>query len=129
MDSNNDSWPDPGFPCEDGPHYDGFQSDGGNNIVIRHNVIRVPCGQTSAILMSTNTSPIGNVTVEDNLMAGGGYTLYCDAGANLFGTNKFTSNRFAKTYFPRSGYWGPTTGCEPYPTSGNVWDVDESPVN
>jgi hypothetical protein len=121
-DANNDAWPDAGFGCADGPHYDGFQSDGGSNITIRHNTIRIPCGQTSAILMSTNTSGIRDVSVENNLMAGGGYTLYCDAGPNLGGTNRFTGNRFANTYFPRAGYWGATTGCESYPFTGNVWD-------
>lgn len=61
-------------------HADGFQSDGGRNIVLRHNTIRNPNGQTSAILMSTNTSPIRNVVIDSNLMAGGGYTVYCGTG-------------------------------------------------
>ena len=34
-----------------------------------------------------------------------------------------SGNRFARTWFPRSGYWGPTTGCEDADVfSGNVWD-------
>ena len=58
-------------------HADGFQSDGGGNITLRHNTIRNPCSQTAAILMSTNTSPIDNVVIDNNLMSGGGYTVYC----------------------------------------------------
>lgn len=112
----------PVLPSSSDAHADGFQSDGGNNIVLRHNTIKNPNGQTAAILMSTNTSGIGNVTVDNNLMAGGGYTLYCDAGPNLSGTNKFTNNRFARTYFTKGGYWGPTAGCENYTFTGNVWD-------
>ena len=74
-DKDGDGWADAGFSCSDGPHYDGFQSDGGNNIKLIHNTIRVPCGQTSAILMSTNTSGIRDVTIQNNLMAGGGYKM------------------------------------------------------
>lgn len=105
----------------DGPHYDSLQSDGGRNIVIRHNTLRVPYGQTSAILMSTNTSPIRDVVIRDNLMAGGGYTVYCGTGAGgpVLGTFVFTGNRIARTYFARGGYWGPETMC---PASGWTWD-------
>ncbi len=121
-DRNGDAWPDAGFSCSDGPHYDGFQSDGGRNITLRHNVIRVPCGQTSAILMSTNTSGIRDVTIQDNLMAGGGYTLYCNAGPDV--PNEIvTGNRFARTYFPNGGRWGHKTGCQNADVfSGNIWD-------
>lgn len=107
---------------QDGPHYDGFQSDGGNGITISHNTIRVPYSQTSGILMSTNTSPIRNVTISNNLVAGGGYAIYCGTSTGpVLGTFTFTGNRFAKTYFPRSGYWGPMAYCEGR-GSGNVWD-------
>jgi hypothetical protein len=105
----------------DGPHYDGFQSDGGSNIVLNHNTIRVPYGQTSAILMSTNTSPIRDVWITNNLVAGGGYTIYCgtDSGGKVQGTLVYTGNRIARTYFPKGGYWGPSTKC---PAGGAVWD-------
>ena len=111
----------------DGPHYDGIQSDGGRNIVIRHNTIRVPYGQTSAILMSTNTSAIRDVVIQDNLVAGGGYTIYCgtDQGGRVQGMLTFAGNRVAKTYFPKGGYWGPTTSC---PAGGAVWDETGLPV-
>ena len=105
----------------DGPHYDGFQSDGGRNLVMRHNTIRVPYAQTSAILMSTNTSPITDVTIVDNLVAGGGYSIYCgtDTGGAVRGTLTFSGNVVAKTFFSSGGRWGPTTSC---PTSGWRWD-------
>lgn len=103
-------------------HIDGMQSDGGRNIVLRHNTIRVPYSQTSAILMSTNTSPIYDVTIVDNLMAGGGYTIYCgtDSGGPVRGTLTFSGNVIAKTYFPKGGYWGPVVGC---PSAGWRWDA------
>ena len=105
----------------DGPHYDGYQSDGGRNIVIRHNTIRVPYSQTAAILMSTNTSPIRDVSIVNNLVAGGGYSIYCgtSAGGPVLGTFTFSGNVVARTYFARGGYWGPTTEC---PAAGWRWD-------
>ena len=121
-DADDDGWPDTTAFCGGTEHFDGFQSDGGNDIRIRHNTIRVPCSQTSGILMSTNTSGIRNVTVSDNLLAGGGYALYCNAGPDV-PNETVSGNRFARTWFPRSGYWGPTTGCEDADVfSGNVWD-------
>ena len=107
---------------QDGPHYDGFQSDGGSSIVINHNTIKVPYSQTSAILMSTNTSRISNVSITNNLVAGGGYTIYCGTSTGpVQGTFVFTGNRFAKTFFPRGGFWGPVAYCDGR-GSGNVWD-------
>jgi hypothetical protein len=106
---------------QDGPHYDGYQSDGGRNIRINHNTIRVPYSQTSAILMSTNTSPIRDVTITNNLVAGGGYSIYCGTGQGgpVLGSFTFSGNVVARTYFPNGGFWGPETEC---PASGWRWD-------
>jgi hypothetical protein len=126
-DANRDGKPDGNSHCDGPQHFDGIQSDGGNNIVLRHNTILNPCGQTSAILLSSNTSPISNTRIESNLLTGGGYTLYC-AGSNDPSrvTNiTVTGNRFARTYWGNSGYWGPTGYCGPGFAdvfSGNVWD-------
>ena len=62
-DANGDGWPDGNAFCnvQNPDHFDGFQSDGGNNIVIRHNTLRNPCEQTSNVLLSSNTSHISNV--------------------------------------------------------------------
>ena len=127
-DANDDGWPDGSGFCDGPDHFDGLQSDGGDNITIRHNTIRNPCGQTSAILMSTNTSGIRNVTIEDNLLAGGGYTLYCNAGPDV-PNQTVTGNRFSTYYFAKGGYWGPTTGCDDADVfSGNVWDENNQPL-
>lgn len=101
-------------------HADGFQSDGGSNYTLDHNTIRNPNPQTSAILMSTNSGAISNVRITDNLVAGGGYTVYCgtDSGGPTTGLT-FTGNRIARTYFPNGGYWGPVTSC---PAVGWAWD-------
>ena len=127
-DVDRNGWPDPSLNCDGPEHIDGFQSDGGNNIVLRHNTIRSPCYETSAILMSTNTDDISNVVIKDNLMGGGGYTLYCNAGPDV-PNEVVTGNRFSRIWFPKGGYWGPTTGCEDADVfKGNVWDENNAPL-
>jgi hypothetical protein len=122
-DLNDDGWEDNRTFCNNnGPHYDGLQSDFGYNQVYRRNTIRVPCSQTSGILLSTNTSPIRDVVVKDNLIGGGGYALYCNAGPDV-PNETVTGNRFSRIWFQKSGYWGPTTGCQMADVfTGNIWD-------
>jgi hypothetical protein len=110
-------------------HADGFQSDGGGNYVFRHNTIRNPNSQTSAILMSTNTSPISNVVIDHNLMSGGGYTVYCGTDEGGIAPNTtYTNNVISREFFPKGGYWGPTTWCDKVATaSNNVWDGNYVP--
>jgi hypothetical protein len=112
-------------------HADGFQSDGGANQVLRHNTIRNPNGQTSAILMSTNTDAIDNVVIDHNLMSGGGYTVYCGTDEGGVATRTtYTNNVISREFFGRGGRWGPTTWCNEVATSGgNVWDGNYKPPN
>jgi hypothetical protein len=124
-DDNDDGWPDNTAFCSiPGLHIDGFQSDGGSNITLRHNTVRNPCDETSDILMSSNTAHISHATIDNNLLAGGGYSLYCAAGDpssvdNIVATN----NRIAKSFYPTGGHFGPTAYCENATIySGNVWD-------
>jgi hypothetical protein len=130
-DTNGDGQPDGSTSsfCDGTDHFDGFQSDGGRNITLRRNTIRNPCGQTAAILMSTNTSPIDNVVVDRNLMSGGGYTVYCGTSSGGVTTRMtYTNNVISREFFPRGGYWGPTTECNRVDVSGgNVWDGNYVP--
>jgi hypothetical protein len=105
-------------------HADGFQSGGGSNYVFRHNTIRNPNSQTSAILMSTNTGAIDNVVIDDNLMSGGGYTVYCGTDDGGVATHaRYTNNVISREFFPNGGGYGPTTWCNRVDTAfGNVWD-------
>jgi hypothetical protein len=116
---------DPDSPA----HADGFQSDGGGNFVFRHNTIRNPNSQTAAILMSTNTAPIADVVIDNNLMSGGGYTVYCGTSEGGVTTNlRYTNNVISREFFRRGGYWGPTTDCDDVAEShGNVWDGNYRP--
>jgi hypothetical protein len=130
-DANGDGWPDSTGFCNGPEHIDGFQSDGGSGITLRHNTMRNPCEQTSNILLSSNTGHISNARVEDNLLAGGGYSLYCAGMADRSSVTNIvaTGNRIARTYFPRGGKWGPTAYCEYADTfSGNVWDDTGKPL-
>jgi hypothetical protein len=121
-DANGDGKPDSTAFCDGAEHFDGFQSDGGHDLVIHHNTIRNPCSQTSAILMSSNSAPIRNVKITDNLLAGGGYTLYCNAGPDI-PNETVTGNRIARTYRRHGGYYGPIAYCDDADAfNGNVWD-------
>ena len=115
----------PGSPA----HADGFQSDGGRHLTFRHNTIRNPNPQTSAILMSTNTAAIDDVVIDDNLMSGGGYTVYCGTDEGGVATNEtYTNNRISRAFFARGGHFGPTTWCDKVDVrSGNRWDGDPLP--
>lgn len=130
-----------GYPGD--PHIDGFQSAGGSNVIIRHNTIRNPNSQTSAIINGTTpgvSAPQTNVRILDNLMAGGGYTVYCNAHqAATSATIEFARNRISRLYYrwpvnsghpvDRGGFWGPTTDCVNVPGfSTNVWDDDNRPL-
>jgi hypothetical protein len=128
-DANGDGNPDSRSFCNGPEHFDGFQSDGGRNITLRHNTIRNPCSQTSAILMSTNTSPIDSVVIDGNLMSGGGYTVYCGTDEGGVATHEtYTNNVISKEFYPKGGYWGPTLSCEKVDVAGgNLWDGNYIP--
>lgn len=60
------------------PHFDGIEMNAGTNIEIRHNTIILTEGQTSAVMMNNEFGPLNNITIIDNYLSGGGYTIYCD---------------------------------------------------
>jgi hypothetical protein len=128
-DANNDGWADSLSFCSGSEHFDGYSSDGGSNQVYNHNTIRNPCGQTSAILISTNSGPISNVWIANNLMTGGGWTLYCSAGPAVGGYEVVVGNRFARTYHRNSGGYGPAAYCKGVRYwAANVWDDNLQPI-
>lgn len=126
-DTNGDGQLDGDGFCSGSEHFDGFQSDGGHNITLRHNTIRNPCGQTSAIILGTNTSPIDTVVIDNNLMSGGGYTVYCGTSSGVATHARYTNNVISREFYPNGGHWGPTTECDKVDVShGNVWDGSRS---
>ncbi len=85
------------------PHYDGVQIDGGqSDITLRHNTIDVSTQtQTSAVMIDNYDGPVDRITVEGNVLRGGGYTVYSDgqfAGGPITGV-VFNDNRLGSGYY------------------------------
>jgi hypothetical protein len=120
---------DPGYIA--GDHTNGVVSTGGTKtLVIQNNTIFNSIGQTDAITVNSAKSgmPVANQTIQNNLIAGGGYAIY--GGTNLGNTTSnivIKGNRFAQIYYPKSGQFGPvayfaSTG-KGNVWSGNIWDT------
>jgi hypothetical protein len=106
-----------------GEHNDGVQSTGGKGVTIRHNSIS---GASNA---AVQTGDLGgateDLTIEDNLLSGGGWTL------NIRGTGatRPTNTRVINNRFGRDAAYGPWAIDDPNPTiTGNVYD-DGSPIS
>jgi hypothetical protein len=116
------------------PHTDGIQMPGGaSNITIRHNTVYGNYVDADDFGNSAITSPKvadgapTNVLIQDNLLAGGGYTLYC--AQNGPGNNyRVINNHFSMIYSPKVGGFGPTTDCEDEIKSGNVYHETGLPL-
>jgi hypothetical protein len=69
-----------GLAAQGAPHYDGIQIDGGvHDIVMSRNTIDASDHtQTSAVMVDNYFGPVADVTITDNLLMGGGYTVYAD---------------------------------------------------
>ena len=107
-------------------HNDGIQSVDAINITIVHN--RIYGVDTSAINLNGNSGgPLAqNALVKDNLLAGGGWTLYCPADAS---TNvQILNNAFSTKFFPKVGGFGPATDCARVIQSGNVYHETGEPI-
>ncbi len=102
-----------------GAHTDGVQiGQGAAHLRFLHNTIYNPAGQTSAIIMWDEGDPQNSdVTIADNILAGGGYTLYCPRSDAP--NDQVTGNHFVP------GFYGPSNGCTAghVTWSGNVLDA------
>ena len=103
------------------PHYDGLQMDGGlSNIVVRHNTVDLSeHGQTSAVMIDNYFGSISNITVDNNRLLGGGYTVYADG---RFNSNKITGVSFTNNRLGKGGYGYALISPFPVTWSGNVDD-------
>jgi hypothetical protein len=104
-------------------------------IVIRHNTVFQQLGQTSAIgLYEDFGSRMHDATVENNLVAGGGYSIYggSQPGGPLPYNVKIINNRFSKKFWSKGGYWGPVAAFDSHlpgnEWTGNVWDENNAKV-
>ncbi|HKT02833.1 MAG TPA: right-handed parallel beta-helix repeat-containing protein, partial [Rugosimonospora sp.] len=105
-------------------HTDGIEMEGGTNIVVTHNTLLDGPG-TSAII--TDPTKMSNLTISDNLLAGGAYTLYCprDTSSGV----RVLDNRVSREYYATGGQYGPWTDCQKVAqVSGNIWDDTGQPL-
>lgn len=118
---------DLGFTGDD--HVNGTTSNGGSkSLTIRHNTVFNPHDQTDAISLFQDFGVQANRVIDDNLLAGGGYTIYAGANRGLESTAtniKVTNNRISPKFYPQGGHFGYATaytigGGNAW--SGNVWD-------
>ena len=109
-------------------HNDGIQSLGTTQLAITGNTIVLADGATSAVILSTGSATeMRNVTITDNLLGGGAFTVYGGYEAGSDTRSKvsdiaITDNRFSTRIYPRSGAYGPLTSTDaPVSVSGNTW--------
>jgi hypothetical protein len=118
-------------------HVDGIQVGGGNNVTIRDNTVLVPpyggaSGNTgyvsnSALGLWAELGDVdGVVTVDHNLLAGGGQVMYLEQKSPYAwrGPVAVTNNVFDQRYSKNGGIWGPlyTKGLPSNLTwFGNTW--------
>jgi hypothetical protein len=88
--------------------------------IIIHNYIDVPSDQTSCLLFDAHWGNMQNITIENNLLNGGAYTVYTRiTDAYTFEDLTIIDNYFGDDYY--YGIWSndlDTTGITAY---GNVW--------
>ena len=118
-------------------HNDAVLTNGGRNLVVRHNTLENPHTQTAVVALYGDVEAVVDVVIEDNLLDGGGYTVYggsvagkpYSAGA---GGIRFLNNRFGRRFHPQGGLYGPVSGFDPGRPgnvwAGNVWHDSGAPV-
>lgn len=119
-----------------GDHLDGIASDAGSTegLTIDHNTVLNQFGQTTAVGLFEDFGAQFNCLIENNLIAGGGYTVYGGANAGGAPTSniRVIGNRFARVYSENSGSYGPVAYFDPHGSgnewNGNVWDDTGKPV-
>jgi hypothetical protein len=92
-------------------HADGIQTPASSShVTIRHNTVFGRDPATSAINVmgtpadpaaGTPADPATDVLIEQNLLAGGGYTIYAGPGSNY----RVIDNHFSTQFFPKVGFW------------------------
>lgn len=89
-----------------------------------HNTLLNPVGQTASIFLDNHAwGPNHNVTINNNLMGGGGYVTYGDTSGDGSTNINITNNRFTRLYYPDGGYYGAEQQNNAATTfSGNIWD-------
>jgi hypothetical protein len=118
-----------------GDHVNGVTVNGGTvPLDIRHNTVFVDLGQTDAISLFEDFGVEANKVIADNLVAGGGYSIY--GGQNSGGPAAYNirivGNRISRLYYRHGGQFGPLAAFNSRGRgnvwSGNIWDGSEARV-
>ena len=107
-------------------HFDGIENNGASDVQIIHNTIINDYDQTSAVMLNNEFGSLRNITIDDNYLVGGGYTIYLDGrkggGAVDDASIRITNNQIVE------GHWGPFAFYDDHPVqTGNV--VNDAPVD
>ena len=84
-------------------HYDGIEINGGGGTTIRHNTIINDHSQTSAVMINNDFGAVPGIIIDNNYLAGGGYTIYSDG--RFSSTDPITGVQITNNYIGE-GYWG-----------------------
>ncbi len=113
---------DPGYIH--GDHTNGIYVAGTTKpLTIYGNTILNDLGQTDDINLDASRSgqDVANKTVVDNLLAGGGYSIYGGGSRNGRTSNiVIEDNEFGQLYYPEGGQYGPAAYVN-LRQAGNVW--------
>jgi hypothetical protein len=119
---------DPGYVS--GDHTNGFYVNGGTEpLTIEGNTIFNNQAQTDAINLDAGSAgvAVANKTVENNFLAGGGYTIYGGTAlSNPTSNILIENNRFGQQFNPQSGTFGAVayySSGSGNVWSGNIWDT------
>jgi hypothetical protein len=84
---------------------------------------------TSAIISNpASNGPDHDILIENNLLAGGAYTLYCEQDGK--GSNyRVIGNHFTTRFKASVGYFGRSTDCSDETQSGNVMHETGRPIH
>jgi hypothetical protein len=118
---------DPGFIA--GDHTNGIMSNGGNpaQLTITHNTVLISRSQTDAVALFEDFGVQANRVISNNLLAGGGYSIYGGQTGSQPTTNiAITGNSISNIYYPNGGAYGPiayfNSAGSGNTWSGNIWD-------
>ncbi len=109
-----------------GDHNEDILEDGVTNLTLQHNTFLNQNNQTAALALFTEFGPNSNLLIQNNLLAGGGYTVYAGDGVtdnhgNPAPSNNvsFVGNVFWRRYFPDVGAFA--SGRSYNPAGGGAW--------
>jgi hypothetical protein len=121
---------DPGYIA--GDHTNGIVTNGGTApMTINDNTVFNSQSQTDAITLDASTGgvAVANKTIENNFLAGGGYSIYGGDGPSTNPTSNIviTGNRFGQMYYAKGGQFGAVAYYDHTGSgnswTGNIWDT------